>query len=155
MEKINKKQSFLVLILFLEIIAVNIFNWQFYHTERPLLVFIPLLVLAIVYAPIYILQIKKREKGAQLIHYTIILSALIAALGGVANLAEYDDVGSILIVVSGIVNAIVTCWVLIYWLLRIRKKELRAKEKQIESFKVFLYAIPMWYFPFLVNFIVI
>ena len=149
MEKINKKEGSLFLILLAEIALAGIYIRLFSNTEYPLLVFIPLLVAAAVYTPIYILRTRNRAKGARLIHYTIILSAFIAACGGVAVLANYNEAGMMMIIASGIINAIVSCWILVY--LYTQKKELTQKQEQIDSFKSFLYAIPMWNFPFLVN----
>lgn len=152
-QKSNKKSvlGLMFMFLFVTAIALVIFIRQYSHMVQPLLIFTPLLALAVVYAPIYILRVKNREKGARFIHYTVILSVLIAACGGVTILTEHNEAGTMMIIASGIINVIVSCWALVYQLIRIYKKKLKQKEEQIDFAKSFLYAIPMWYFPFLVN----
>lgn len=103
------------------------------------------------YAYISYVGDKRKNKYKTLLDVVLSVSSIIAFSGGlIALFFDKASLGNILIILSGIVNVVTLIVITGYSICFLIVK----RKMCFENYARILFAIPIWYFPFVINFIV-
>lgn len=116
-------------------------------------VFCILALLFFLYTPVYIRQIKGSNIGAMTILCLLWISDVVALCGGLFAYEAYNYQGNVMIIIAGIINFSVLVFGLCYMLYKLYSdgRKILNQATLLPIRNVLYVALPMWYFPFLIN----
>ncbi|MBQ3673651.1 MAG: hypothetical protein II928_04180 [Paludibacteraceae bacterium] len=145
----DSKQLFLVLLLLMGS-AMFIILHDIIVPKKKIVEFIVMSLLFLLYFPYYIRKMIETKQIVPLC-YTLLLSGIVALVGGSLVICTYTKVGEFLILISGMTNVGVIAYLLFKMVCR---RPIGKRNEEDASWKHVMYSIPIWFFPFYINSIV-